>query len=213
MFNSVVCFSPSISYIFQSFVWFIQPISDSHLFQSFVVQSAIFQSAVCFSEMTSITQIDIIGTLQSMNMVKYWKGHHVICVTSKSIEEHINSTQYKRPSITVDTSCLRWMPPPPQYSTKLSKKAAATWTSVQQSEEDSVTLCLRWESGTCWLYVHSEVLTLNGSRAKTIFWWAERFAILSKAPNDLFSYRVLYAFVCVENKMVKVLSVCKKNKI
>merc|ERR1739844_365080 len=40
------------------------------------------------SAMTSITQTDIISTLQSLNLVKYWKGQHVICVTPKLIEEH-----------------------------------------------------------------------------------------------------------------------------
>lgn len=60
--------------------------------------------------MTSITQADIISTLQSLNMVKYWKGQHVICVTPKLVEEHIKSAQYKRPSITVDASLLRWAP-------------------------------------------------------------------------------------------------------
>ena len=35
------------------------------------------------SAMTSITQNDIITTLQSLNLVKYWKGQHVICVTPK----------------------------------------------------------------------------------------------------------------------------------
>lgn len=64
-----------------------------------------------FSQMTSITQNDIISTLQSLNMVKYWKGQHVICVTPKLVEEHIKSSEYKRPPITIDTSCLRWSPP------------------------------------------------------------------------------------------------------
>jgi len=64
------------------------------------------------SEMTSITQNDIISTLQSLNMVKYWKGQHVICVTPKLVEEHIRSAQYKRPPITIHTQCLRWSPPP-----------------------------------------------------------------------------------------------------
>lgn len=63
------------------------------------------------SQMTSITQNDIIGTLQSMNMVKYWKGQHVICVTPKLVEEHLKSAQYKRPRLIVDNSCLRWIPP------------------------------------------------------------------------------------------------------
>lgn len=60
--------------------------------------------------MTSITQTDIISTLQSMNMVKYWKGQHVICVTPKLVEEHIRSNQFKRPRLTVDRSALRWAP-------------------------------------------------------------------------------------------------------
>ncbi|KAI1292005.1 Histone acetyltransferase KAT8 [Halotydeus destructor] len=63
------------------------------------------------SQMTSITQNDIIGTLQSLNMVKYWKGQHVICVTPKLVEEHLKSAQYKRPRLNVDPSCLRWNPP------------------------------------------------------------------------------------------------------
>ena len=72
------------------------------------------------SEMTSITQNDIISTLQSLNMVKYWKGQHVICVTPKLVEEHLKSSQYKRPVLTVDTSCLRWEPP--KKTLKLTKK-------------------------------------------------------------------------------------------
>ena len=63
------------------------------------------------SQMTSIVQGDIISTLQSLNMVKYWKGQHVICVTPKQVEEHLKSAQYKRPTITVDASSLRWTPP------------------------------------------------------------------------------------------------------
>ncbi|XP_033928382.1 histone acetyltransferase KAT8 [Melopsittacus undulatus] len=63
------------------------------------------------SQMTSITQSDIISTLQSLNMVKYWKGQHVICVTPRLVEEHLRSAQYKRPPITVDSICLRWAPP------------------------------------------------------------------------------------------------------
>ena len=53
-----------------------------------------------YSQMTSITQNDIISTLQSLNMVKYWKGQHVICVTPKLVEEHLKSAQYKKPPIT-----------------------------------------------------------------------------------------------------------------
>uniref|UniRef100_A0A671XHB6 Histone acetyltransferase n=1 Tax=Sparus aurata TaxID=8175 RepID=A0A671XHB6_SPAAU len=58
------------------------------------------------SQMTSITQSDIISTLQSLNMVKYWKGQHVICVTPKLVEEHLKSAQYKKPPITGNTQEL-----------------------------------------------------------------------------------------------------------
>jgi histone acetyltransferase MYST1 len=37
------------------------------------------------SHQTSITAEDIISTLQALNMVKYWKGQHIICVTGKII--------------------------------------------------------------------------------------------------------------------------------
>ena len=62
------------------------------------------------STMTSITQGDIISTLQvfvkptlmriyhhfvqSLNLVKYWKGQHVICVTPKLIEEHLRLAKF-----------------------------------------------------------------------------------------------------------------------
>ncbi len=63
------------------------------------------------SAMTSITQADIVTTLQSLNLVKYWKGQHVICVTPKLVEEHLRSAEYKRPILTVDPNCVRWQPP------------------------------------------------------------------------------------------------------
>merc|ERR1719232_2078404 len=63
------------------------------------------------SAMTSITQTDIISTLQSLNLVKYWKGQHVICVTPKLVEEHLKSTEYKRPRLVVDKEYIKWTPP------------------------------------------------------------------------------------------------------
>jgi len=70
------------------------------------------------SGMTSITQGDIISTLQSLNLVKYWKGQHVICVTPKLIEEHLKSSEYKKPRLTVDIAALRWTPPKKVNKTK-----------------------------------------------------------------------------------------------
>ena len=61
--------------------------------------------------MTSISHDDVLSTLQALNMVKYWKGQHVICVTPKIVEEHMKSAQYRKPMLTVDTDYLRWAPP------------------------------------------------------------------------------------------------------
>ena len=72
------------------------------------------------SAMTGFTQEDIIGTLQALNMVKYWKGQHVICVTPKLVEEHLKSTQYRKPLLCVDTDYLRWSAP--HKRSKTSKK-------------------------------------------------------------------------------------------
>lgn len=79
---------------------------DSHRQSSMflaLILMLIFQTLLplfLLSQMTSITQSDIISTLQSLNMVKYWKGQHVICVTPKLVEEHLKSAQYKKPPIT-----------------------------------------------------------------------------------------------------------------
>jgi len=70
--------------------------------------------------MTSIAPNDVIVTLQSLNLIRYWKGQKVISITPKVIDELMNSTQYKRPAITVDALCLRWTPPKKQL--KMTKK-------------------------------------------------------------------------------------------
>lgn len=69
------------------------------------------QSIKELSELSGITQEDIIYTLQSMKMVKYWKGQQVICVTSKTVMEHLQLPQFKKPKLTVDPAYLRWIPP------------------------------------------------------------------------------------------------------
>lgn len=80
------------------------------------------QSIKELSELSGITHDDIIYTLQSMKMVKYWKGQHVICVTPKTILEHLQLPQFKKPKLTVDPAYLRWVPPKRNPSGKFSKK-------------------------------------------------------------------------------------------
>lgn len=73
--------------------------------------------------MTCITEEDIIGTLQSLNMTKYWKGQHVICVTPKQIEELLSSPEYRKPQITLDTRYLRWSSQKYSQATKTPQKS------------------------------------------------------------------------------------------
>ena len=59
------------------------------------------------SERTGIKTEDIISTLQHLNMIKYWKGQHVILVSQKAIDE--NRKAAKRPKL-CDPTCLKWTP-------------------------------------------------------------------------------------------------------
>jgi len=67
------------------------------------------------SNMTSIKTEDIISTLQSLNLIKYWKGQHIISVTPKIIEEHLK-TMSKQTMI--DPKCLHWTPFTPSVTNK-----------------------------------------------------------------------------------------------
>jgi histone acetyltransferase MYST1 len=58
--------------------------------------------------MTSIKTEDIINTLQSLGLIKYWKGQHIISVTSKVIQEHLENMGKK--SRKVDPAKLHWVP-------------------------------------------------------------------------------------------------------
>lgn len=62
------------------------------------------------TQRTSITHNDVVTTLQSLNMVKYWKGQHVVCVTSKAIEDLMKDGLFKDPVLSVDPEYLRWTP-------------------------------------------------------------------------------------------------------
>lgn len=62
------------------------------------------------SAMTAIRNEDIINTLQSLNLIKYYKGQHIISVSSKVIEEHLKTLNPK-PFWTIDANKLYWTPP------------------------------------------------------------------------------------------------------
>jgi histone acetyltransferase MYST1 len=68
------------------------------------------------SARTSIKTEDIISTLQSLHLIKYWKGQHIISVTPKVVEEHMKN--FQRKTRLVDTDALKWVPPIQQTDKK-----------------------------------------------------------------------------------------------
>ena len=49
------------------------------------------------SEMTAIKTEDIISTLQSLNLIKYWKGQHIITVSQKVRRSVSTHAAHRRP--------------------------------------------------------------------------------------------------------------------
>jgi histone acetyltransferase MYST1 len=68
------------------------------------------------SNMTAIKTEDIISTLQSLNLIKYWRGQHIISVSPKLIEEHLK--HMKKNSRKIDPKYLHWAPLPASKQTR-----------------------------------------------------------------------------------------------
>lgn len=62
------------------------------------------------SELTAIRTDDIVKTLESLNLIKYWKGDHIISCTVRIIDEHLKTMSPQR-GIEIDVSRLTWKPP------------------------------------------------------------------------------------------------------
>lgn len=61
------------------------------------------------STTTSMTTTDILHTLQTLNMLKYYKGQHIICLTEAMVEKYERGKKKKR--IRIDAGKLQWKPP------------------------------------------------------------------------------------------------------
>ena len=61
------------------------------------------------SDITSIRSDDIVTSLQSLNLIKYWKGDHIIAVTSRVVDEHMRLIDESK-FIDVDATRLHWEP-------------------------------------------------------------------------------------------------------
>ncbi|KAL3699918.1 hypothetical protein R1sor_017940 [Riccia sorocarpa] len=60
------------------------------------------------SDMTAIKTEDVISTLQSLELIQYRKGQHVICADPKLLERHLKAAG--RGGLDVDASKLIWTP-------------------------------------------------------------------------------------------------------
>jgi len=61
------------------------------------------------SNETSITCEDILHTLQNLDLLKYYKGQHIICLSQKNLDYYAKSSKKNR--IKIDSKYLQWTPP------------------------------------------------------------------------------------------------------
>ena len=59
------------------------------------------------SEHTAIKTADILSTLHALNMIKYWKGQHMLSVSPQVLKEHLNISAVRNQ---VDPAKLHWTP-------------------------------------------------------------------------------------------------------
>jgi histone acetyltransferase MYST1 len=61
------------------------------------------------SDRTSIRTEDVVKTLEGLSLIKYWKGDHIISVTTKIIDEHLKTMTLQK-NIDIDPARLRYDP-------------------------------------------------------------------------------------------------------
>ena len=59
-------------------------------------------------EATSIRKEDVVSTLQNMNLVQYYKGQYIICLTEEVLERHTRSMNKRK--VRIDAKCIKWTP-------------------------------------------------------------------------------------------------------
>lgn len=72
-----------------------------------VKRGAVSIQDIC--DLTAIRVDDVVKTLESLNLIKYWKGDYIIVATQRIIEEHLKSFANQK-NIDVDPSRLHWTP-------------------------------------------------------------------------------------------------------
>ncbi|XP_067272700.1 histone acetyltransferase KAT7a isoform X1 [Pseudorasbora parva] len=63
------------------------------------------------SQETAVNPVDIVSTLQSLQMLKYWKGKHLILKRQDLIDDWTTKEAKRGSSKTIDPTALKWSPP------------------------------------------------------------------------------------------------------
>ncbi|CAG9463488.1 unnamed protein product [Pedinophyceae sp. YPF-701] len=74
------------------------------------------------SRATCIKPDDVVTTLQSVNLCKYWKGQHIISATPRIIDEHLRTFEHQK-GVQIVRSKLHWRPRQWPHPDHLAKKA------------------------------------------------------------------------------------------
>ncbi|XP_018796952.1 PREDICTED: histone acetyltransferase Tip60 isoform X1 [Bactrocera latifrons] len=59
-------------------------------------------------ECTSIKKEDVISTLQNLNLINYYKGQYIVCISRDIIDQHKKAMDKRK--IRIDSKCLHWTP-------------------------------------------------------------------------------------------------------
>ncbi|CAG2109317.1 unnamed protein product, partial [Medioppia subpectinata] len=63
------------------------------------------------SSQTGINAYDIVSTLQSMGMLKYWKGKHLVLTQKEILDEfRAKLKKHRKNPKLIDPKCLHWKP-------------------------------------------------------------------------------------------------------
>lgn len=62
------------------------------------------------SSASGVAEDDIISTLQTMQLIKYWKGDHVVRMTRRLVEHCKSISMGRPPKLLLDPDLLRWWP-------------------------------------------------------------------------------------------------------
>lgn len=66
------------------------------------------------SQETAVNPADIVSTLQALQMLKYWKGKHIILKKQDMLDEWVTKRKQRPPEYArrvIDSSSLKWTPP------------------------------------------------------------------------------------------------------